>query len=593
MAFNQSGFLKHIPDAEAAKLIKKIVHAERVYWGTKAADNNLGSLNAKADFGTTDSDHQDTVKRLNLREAAVLDREVSQYIGRLSNYTPALQYFLYFVPLSFWEKVAAATNKYYKKWVENGCGVGEGLDAEDEFDEQLRDTFAQTAAGDKQKVRGYGLEWQDVTVQDLLKFVGLCLSHAVNPRGSLQDQWDRTAHGGIPSGIFGDYMSRNRFMQIKRFLYLNHVDRDTDIDPHTEKLKCPFHKVKPLVDVLKSTFKQCWQMGFHVTLDEQGVPYRGRFCPFLVYNPMKPHKWAMRIFALHCSESNYCYDFEIYTGKGMKFPDHEFNNNLNFTTRTVLHMIRNLDGMDEPIRNNDAKYCVHADRWFTSITGAMALQAKGVAVNGTLKLNVVPKEMKAAISYTVGKFKRGFGRWMVLEQDLKQMRPRHLFTPVTGGPDICSVQVGVWNDRNKVPFISTLYGPATDYVLRNMSDGIHSDDEEDDSGWARRTVSAPKGLASYMAHMGAVDIFDQTKLARSGSLELNMISNKVVAQALLGTPGHGNHQCMDCQKAEVAEEGHEQIQAQELPPGSCPSAVQQQGGGGVGWGGCENSRHSN
>lgn len=59
-----------------------------------------------------------------------------------------------------------------------------------------------------------------------------------------------------------------------------------------------------------------------------------------------------------------------------------------------------------------------------------------------------------------------------------------------------------------------------------MSDGIHSDDEEDDSGWARRTVSAPKGLASYMAHMGAVDIFDQTKLARSGSLELNMISNK-------------------------------------------------------------------
>ena len=59
-----------------------------------------------------------------------------------------------------------------------------------------------------------------------------------------------------------------------------------------------------------------------------------------------------------------------------------------------------------------------------------------------------------------------------------------------------------------------------------MKDGIRSDNEEDDSGWARRTMSAPTGLASYVAHMGAVDIFDQTKLARSGSLELNMVTNK-------------------------------------------------------------------
>ena len=173
-AFNESGFLKHIPDEKAIDLIKEIVHADRVWWGKKAADTRLGSIPAKAHFGTTDSEHQDTVKMLGLKEPHFHDKKLSKYISQLTNKMPALQYLLYFVPISFWQKVAAATNKYFKKWVDEGCGVGEGLDAEDEWDEQLRDTFAEAAEGDKKKVKVYGLEWVDVTVQDLLVFIGLC-----------------------------------------------------------------------------------------------------------------------------------------------------------------------------------------------------------------------------------------------------------------------------------------------------------------------------------------------------------------------------------------------------------------------------------
>ena len=118
----------------------------------------IGSVAAKAHFGTTDSEHQDTVKMLGLKEPEWMDRKLSKYIGQLTNKMPALQYLLYFVPISFWQKVATATNKYCKKWVDEGCGVGEGLDAEDEWDEQLRDTFAESAEGDKKKVKVYGLE---------------------------------------------------------------------------------------------------------------------------------------------------------------------------------------------------------------------------------------------------------------------------------------------------------------------------------------------------------------------------------------------------------------------------------------------------
>ena len=116
--------------------------------------------------------------------------------------------------------------------------------------------------------------------------------------------------------------------------------------------------------------------------------------------------------------------------------------------------------------------------------------------------------------FPVDEFNRGFGRWMVLNVE-------------HGDEQMMSIHMGVWHDRNKVPYISTMYGPETDYVQRNMLGNVVEDeDDPHPQGWARRTVAVPKCLAKYMDKMGAVDIFDQTKLARTGSLEMNMVTNK-------------------------------------------------------------------
>ena len=86
------------------------------------------------------------------------------------------------------------------------------------------------------------------------------------------------------------------------------------------KLKDPSHKVRPFIDLLNANFMNFYMPGFHCTCDEQSVPYTGCCCPYLQYNPAKPWPWAIRIYSLNCAKTNFCWKFEIFTGKGHKFP---------------------------------------------------------------------------------------------------------------------------------------------------------------------------------------------------------------------------------------------------------------------------------
>lgn len=69
-------------------------------------------------------------------------------------------------------------------------------------------------------------------------------------------------------------MTENRFSKLYQFLHLNNNETAAPRgDPNYDKL----HKVRPLLDMVKSTFKSKYNPNKNQTIDEAMVKYKGRF----------------------------------------------------------------------------------------------------------------------------------------------------------------------------------------------------------------------------------------------------------------------------------------------------------------------------
>ena len=63
-------------------------------------------------------------------------------------------------------------------------------------------------------------------------------------------------------------------------------------------------KIKPLLKFF-SVFKEIYEPSTCLCIDEMVAPFAGRF-KYLTYNPLKPHKWGIRIIGLADSTNGYC-----------------------------------------------------------------------------------------------------------------------------------------------------------------------------------------------------------------------------------------------------------------------------------------------
>ena len=71
----------------------------------------------------------------------------------------------------------------------------------------------------------------------------------------------------------------------------------------------------PLIEVINSSFRNAYELGTHIAFDEATIKALGKRVPAKMYNPMKPHKWGIKLFMTCCGSTGYCYKFEPYKGK--------------------------------------------------------------------------------------------------------------------------------------------------------------------------------------------------------------------------------------------------------------------------------------
>ncbi|KAJ8944292.1 hypothetical protein NQ314_009508 [Rhamnusium bicolor] len=212
--------------------------------------------------------------------------------------------------------------------------------------------------------------WQDVTIEEMKKFVGL-LSHMGTVRiNRINDYWKK--HYLFNFSIFATFMSRNRFLLILRSLHFENMENQ----PRTQ-----MGKILPLVNFFNNKMKVVYYPNKELSIDESMVLWRGRL-KFRQYIKGKRHKFGIKLYVL-CEPNGLVLKLIVYAGSA----DPQLSGSQH--TESLLQ------------EKLGVGHSVYMDNFYNSVKLARDLLGNKTYVTGTLRANrkenpaeVVSKKLK-------------------------------------------------------------------------------------------------------------------------------------------------------------------------------------------------------
>jgi hypothetical protein len=159
-----------------------------------------------------------------------------------------------------------------------------------------------------------------ITPERVLAFVAELMLNMLQPfPGGIESRWRTDSHFIHRADNVPLVMSRDEFRAIKRCIRFY---RPEDLD-QTDK----FTKLRVIIDTINLRFKKAVRMGVFVSFYEATVSSRSNWLPARQYNPMKPHKFGLKLFMTCCAVVvGYCYSIEVYQGKNRDAKKPELEN---------------------------------------------------------------------------------------------------------------------------------------------------------------------------------------------------------------------------------------------------------------------------
>lgn len=149
------------------------------------------------------------------------------------------------------------------------------------------------------------VNWRDVTVNELLVFLGLLLHMGNIKLSRLQDYWKQDPLYNI--SIFGKCMSRNRFLLIMRCLHFTRNPDENEPVPEDR-----LYKVRNIINGFNQRMGDVFYPVREHSLDESMVLWRGRLT-FRQYIKNKRHRYGIKLYMLTDSKGMIL-KFMVYTG---------------------------------------------------------------------------------------------------------------------------------------------------------------------------------------------------------------------------------------------------------------------------------------
>ncbi|RHY66432.1 hypothetical protein DYB38_011619 [Aphanomyces astaci] len=267
------------------------------------------------------------------------------------------------IPLDFWQMVLAKTNVNAHK---------------------QRDASVRGHVGGRPFVA-------DFKLNELMKFVGILIMMSVVRAGEYRLYWNSATTSAfmMPDGkTVRSVMSIDRFKAIRACLTFNDVEVKED----------PLWRLRPLINLLKASFKMFVVAGREISVDEASIPCRSSHArALIVYNPMKPlGKYHFRIYTAACATSWYVHSFKIHSKASSNFDtldDQDFGKDdanseegsgeaEQMKPSTVRQHVLDITKQWEGSRR-----VVNMDNWYTSVQLCLTLSAMGMYCRGTVRGN--------------------------------------------------------------------------------------------------------------------------------------------------------------------------------------------------------------
>ncbi|RQM10760.1 hypothetical protein B5M09_011586, partial [Aphanomyces astaci] len=195
--------------------------------------------------------------------------------------------FLAFMPLEFWKTVTLRTNAK---------------------------AVALQAAHPKGYVGGREFK-KSIELVEVMKFVGLLIMMSVVQGGEYSLYWSKPSMSFLmpPTENFGRVMPIDRFKQLRACITFNDVVEPAD----------PLWRIRPLINLLKASFKNFVVADREISVDEACIPCRSSYARALIaYNPKKPlGKYHFRIYTAACETTWYVFAFKIHSKAARNFEE--------------------------------------------------------------------------------------------------------------------------------------------------------------------------------------------------------------------------------------------------------------------------------
>ena len=161
-------------------------------------------------------------------------------------------------------------------------------------------------------------------------------------------------------------MPRDKFRVIGRYLSFY----DHDIPPNTDDRH---YRLRFVIETLNKSFRACYKLGKYIAFDEATFACVSKFLPARVFNPMKPHRYGLKVFMTCCGVTGYCFGFEMYQGAGTPNQDDAFDKKSG--PQALFRAMKEF---------KDTWRVVVCDRFYTSVMVFLQLLEIGVFAIGTI-----------------------------------------------------------------------------------------------------------------------------------------------------------------------------------------------------------------
>ena len=354
--------------------------------------------------------------------------------------------------------------------------------------------------------------WIPMEIEEIRAYIAAYIYMGLHHESRLHLYWNRNPSQGPIHSQISSHISQIRWEQIDRFF---HISKPKSFD----KSESVFEKLEPLSELLRQRFKEHWESGTHLTVDEAIQRFMGR-AKEVVNIPKKPVPEGFKIWVL--ANAGYVLDW-MWHSKGSKKDegpvdlDDYWTKDLGFSkTQAVV-----LDLVGQEGISKDNFHVIWLDNLFTSTPLFTQLKHEGFAAAGTARLGQTKREkteQTAGEPAQKARMKKEKNRGLadtLVDIKLKwgqQLEWGKLFGCVSSNGEVMQF---AWKDNNTVLFMSTVADPKATIVRRRRRPGATSTSAKTSwkafEGEKVKELAIPEFIDLYNHFMNGVDTADQLR----------------------------------------------------------------------------------